>query len=66
MPNLSRRTQAEADVNTHDQHMNDHDPPRSGIVPWIRVLALIVMIAGYVAFVRAMQRLARASGDRPS
>jgi len=33
--------------------MNDHDPPRGGIVPWIRVLALIAMIAGYVAYVRA-------------
>lgn len=64
MLRLSRRTQAEADANTDDEHMNDHGPPRFvGLVPWIRVLAFVALIAGYVAFVRANNAEASAIFD---
>lgn len=43
--------------------MNDHGPPRFGLVPWIRVLAFVALIAGYVAFVRANNAEASAIFD---
>ena len=33
--------------------MTDHDSSRSRIAWWVRVLALVLLIAGYVAYVRA-------------